>query len=302
MSEIEEYNDVQNEAYTNFINSVDSEATKTNYRRVFPYFMKFCKREAYEQMLNIEIPKLEGLIRDYIIHLKQNKKLAPGSISMYVSGIRHFYQMNDVVLNWDKIKKFKGRFRNVVEDKPYTREQIKALVDGAASLRDKCIILLMASAGLRRGALSYLRIRDIQKIDKYQLYKIAVYKNEQEYYAAFCTPECANYIDQYLDWRQRLGEKLHESTPLLRKSFDTVTEVNRPKPISHYIISTMITSLLDKTGVRVANQVYQRTELMQCHGFRKFFKTTCINAGMNPLYSEYVMGHRSDLTFSKDIL
>ena len=78
--------------------------------------------------------------------------------------------------------------------------------------------------------------------------------------------------------------------------------VNRPKPISHYIISTMITSLLDKTGVRVANQVYQRTELMQCHGFRKFFKTTCINAGMNPLYSEYVMGNRSDLTFSKDIL
>lgn len=86
MSEIGEYNDVQNEAHTNFINSIDSEATKTNCRRVFPYFMNFCKREAYEQMLNIEIPKLEGLIRDYIIHLKQTKKLAPGSISMYISG------------------------------------------------------------------------------------------------------------------------------------------------------------------------------------------------------------------------
>jgi hypothetical protein len=37
---------------------------------------------------------------------------------------------------------------------------------------------------------------------------------------------------------------------------------------------------------------------MQTHGFRKFFKTTCINAGMNPLYSEYVMGHRSGLSKS----
>ena len=37
---------------------------------------------------------------------------------------------------------------------------------------------------------------------------------------------------------------------------------------------------------------------MQTHGFRKFFKTTCITAGMNPLYSEYVMGHRSGLTKS----
>jgi len=37
---------------------------------------------------------------------------------------------------------------------------------------------------------------------------------------------------------------------------------------------------------------------METHAFRKFFKTTCINAGMNPLYSEYVMGHRSGLTKS----
>jgi uncharacterized coiled-coil DUF342 family protein len=44
--------------------------------------------------------------------------------------------------------------------------------------------------------------------------------------------------------------------------------------------------------------MHKRTELMQTHGFRKFFKTTCINAGMNPLYSEYLMGHRSGLTKS----
>jgi hypothetical protein len=37
---------------------------------------------------------------------------------------------------------------------------------------------------------------------------------------------------------------------------------------------------------------------METHAFRKFFKTTCINAGMNPLYSEYLMGHKSGLTKS----
>jgi hypothetical protein len=40
----------------------------------------------------------------------------------------------------------------------------------------------------------------------------------------------------------------------------------------------------------------KHSELMETHGFRKFFKTTCLNAGMNPLYSEYLMGHRSGLT------
>ena len=60
----------------------------------------------------------------------------------------------------------------------------------------------------------------------------------------------------------------------------------------------MIQKVLDTSGVRAPNEIKKRSELMQTHGFRKYFKTTCINAGMNPLYSEYVMGHRSGLTKS----
>ena len=110
----------------------------------------------------------------------------------------------------------------------------------------------MCSAGLRRGALQHLRIRDLQKIDKYQLYKISVYKKEQEQYTTFCTPECAKYIDQYLQWRQRLGEQLKPNSPLFRIEFDTVTEVNiaGPKPVSPYVIAFMIHRLLDRTGIR----------------------------------------------------
>jgi hypothetical protein len=116
--------------------------------------------------------------------------------------------MNNVIINWKNLNKFKGRLKTVVEDKPYTRMQIKTL----------------------------------------------------------------------------------PNSPLLRVTFDTITEINRPKPISKYIVTTMITSLLNRTGVRtINNKTNQRSELMQCHGMRKFFKTTCINAGMNPLYSEYLI-------------
>lgn len=107
-----------------------------------------------------------------------------------------------------KLKKFKSKHYSIVEDKPYKRGQIKVLVE-AAPLRDKYIILVMCSAGLRRGALSYLRIRDLEKIAKYNLYKINVYIKEQKQYTNFCTPECSSYIDLYLDWRQRLGEQLN---------------------------------------------------------------------------------------------
>ena len=157
----------ESEAYSNFINSLDSEQSRIHYRRVFPYFMAFCKVDTYDDMLTIEPKKLEGLIRDYIIHLKENKR-SSGTVTSYLSVISHFYEMNDVNLHWKKLGKFKGKHRNVAEDKPYTRDQIKLLLD-YADLRNKCLILLMSSAGLRRGALPRLKIQDLTRIDGYKL-------------------------------------------------------------------------------------------------------------------------------------
>ena len=60
----------------------------------------------------------------------------------------------------------------------------------------------------------------------------------------------------------------------------------------------MVSRLLERSHVRMNTAGTKRTELMETHGFRKFFKTTCVNAGMNLLYSEYLMGHKSGLTKS----
>ena len=152
----------QSEAYNNFINSINSEMTRKEYGKNIRYFMAFCNKLSYEDLISIPINELEGLIRDFIVDLRHNRKLSPSTVSSYLSPVSHFYEMNDVTIKWKKLKKFKAKHRSIVEDKPYTRVQIKTLVD-AAPLRDKCIILIMCSAGLRRGAIEYLRIRDIEK-------------------------------------------------------------------------------------------------------------------------------------------
>jgi integrase len=286
------------EVYKNFINSLDSEITKKCYRVSLIIFMRFVKSYDYDQLVKLDRAKLENIIRDYIIHLKQERKLSPATVSAYLAAVAHFYEMNDVTINWRKLKKFKAKFRSIVEDRPYTRDEIAKLID-VAPLRDKCIILLMASSGMRRGAIPYLRLKDFTRIDEYHLYHINVYKKEQESYVTYCTPECSKYIDEYLEWRKRLGEKLIPTSPLFRLSFDTITEINRPQPITTHVIENILSKLLDFTGIRAAtNNPRNRSEIMQSHAFRKFFKTICINAGMNPLYSEYVMGHRSGLTKS----
>jgi integrase len=286
------------EAFRNFVNSLDSEESKKHYSKIFRYFMTYCNVDNYEDMLEIEPKRLEGLIRDYIIHLKENKR-SSSTINSYIAAITHFYEMNDIVLRWKKLNKFKGKHRSVADDRPYTRSQIKTLLEYAGALRDKCIILLMASAGLRRGALPMLKIQDLTPIDSYKIYKIRVYAREEEEYFTYCTPECRRLLDQYLDWRVRQGETLKPTSPLLRQEFNSL-QVHRPVAMTQFSITAFIHRLIEKSGVRpqIPNSKGARTDIMQCHGLRKYFKTTCINAGMHPLYSEYVMGHRSGLTKS----
>ena len=86
--------------------------------------------------------------------------------------------MNDVTLNTMRINAFKPEFRNVVEDQPYTREQIKLLLDKAEP-RNRAIILLLRSSGMRVGALQNLKVGDLTPIDKYNIYQIQVYKRSK---------------------------------------------------------------------------------------------------------------------------
>jgi hypothetical protein len=86
-----------------------------------------------------------------------------------------------------------------------------------ADQRGRIAILLTSSSGIRVGALTSMKLRNLERIDKYNLYKITVYENEDEEYITFYTPECATAIDSYLKYRQIHGEHpLNESAPRLQ--------------------------------------------------------------------------------------
>jgi hypothetical protein len=89
-------------------------------------FMKYCKIEEadYDSVLmqSLHQNKLEDKIRDYIIYLKVVKQLSSNSVNLYMAAIAHFYSMNNVVLHWRRLSKFKGKKRMKVEDKPYSKE------------------------------------------------------------------------------------------------------------------------------------------------------------------------------------
>jgi integrase len=236
-----------NNAYTNFIQSIDSIHTRRDYRVALSYFMRFVKITNYEDIVKMDVTILEDYIRDFIIYLKDERKLAPASIHLYIAALAHFCNMNDLTIRWKKLKKFRPKSRRQQDDKPYTREQIQQLLTKAAP-RERAIILLMSGAGLRRGAIPLLKFGDLTPIPKYNIYKIRVYTNEPEEYITYCTVEAKKAIDEYLEWRLRLGEHMKNDTPLFRKRFDTLLEVHRPEPITDYSISWNIQKLIIDSG------------------------------------------------------
>jgi heme oxygenase len=85
----------------------------------------------YEKLLQKDPKLIASDIIDFIIYLKDHKKLAPASVGSDIAALRHFYDFNDIDLRWKKINSFKGEYYNVTEDRPYTREEIKLLADRA---------------------------------------------------------------------------------------------------------------------------------------------------------------------------
>jgi integrase len=290
---------VSSHALRNFLDTCKSSDTRYVYRQSLHLFMNHLKigHNDYDKLLDKD-PKIiqEDIIRFIIDY---TKKIAPATLSLYVGAIRKFYTMNDITnLNWKKIRSFEPERQRVAEDRPYIHSEIKSLID-RASLRNKCIILLMSSSGMRVGAIPPLRVKDLERIESDGIYKINVYAKTRQNYYTFCSPECAASIDQYIEWRKRSGERITEESILFRSDFNAHNiAFSKPKPISIKAIMKAITKLWIDVGMKkqkLETEVYKRNEIMRCHGLRKFFETNAFKAGMDHIYIRRLLGQKSGL-------
>jgi integrase len=269
--------------------------------------MTFRKVETCDELLQQQDVKIiQSQIIDYVIYMREEQRKTAPTINTNLATIHKFYDTNDIELKWKRIKMYIGRGNNnnksSKRDRPYSSFEISKMLE-KADQRGRVAILLMSSTGMRVGALPSLRIRNLERMDKYNLYKITVYENEPEEYMTFCTPECAAAIDSYLEYRERNGERpLSEDSPLIREEFDINDEIRavKPKMLGMEAFRRMIKRIGHDSGVmekraaiEPARKRGQKRPVKETHGFRKFYQTTSVSNGMSILYSEILMGHRS---------
>jgi hypothetical protein len=96
--------------------------------------MQFLKldKEQYDKLLEKDHKLIQGDIIDFISYMK-SKECSSATISVYVTALRKFYDLNDIIsLNWKKIRSFEPAYESVVEDRPYHLHEIKLMVDRAS--------------------------------------------------------------------------------------------------------------------------------------------------------------------------
>jgi integrase len=253
---------------------------------------------------------IEDKVIDWLVYLRST--ITYGSRYMYMSALLSFYEVNDISLRKKRIARFLGvQSTRKHNDRAYTTEEIKKMLDHATDIRTKVIVLLLASSGIRLGAVAELKIKHLQKIKDYNIYKITVYHNTREEHFTYCTPECASAIDNYLNYRQtKCSEKLTDESPLIREHFDinrlgeAVTIKKRPEIMKTCGIAAILSALVVKAGIAEVNHSYrelertgqknrgsERKHAKRAHAFRKFFDTNLVRAEVGYGKKERLLGH-----------
>jgi integrase len=251
-------------------------------------------------LLDLGKDVLQELVIKYTKSLRDDpvKKYARSTVNARISATFYFFENNEIELNKRKIRRYYPADESVNDDRPYTVDEIHRIL-AVCDLRMKAMILLMASTGVRIGAWHSLRIGNLTEVSyqcgnldtpsSYQslkTYKIQVYARTRDKYYTFTTPEAANTINEYLDYRVRNGEQLRGESPLFRKGFNKADQftINVPKFLSAGGVTRCFDELIKRSGVK-SNQV------MRSHAFRKGFKSICEQSGMKSINVEMLLGH-----------
>jgi integrase len=242
----------------------------------------------YESMKDSEYA--DKVLIDYISKEKENSHLSNQTIRAYVAAVKSLLSWCNIPYNQRKIIRILPK-KTKPQDRPPSIEEIRKLYE-ILDLRGKSILLFMVSSGIRVGAFDYLCLRDLTELEGFG--RLVVYRGEPEEYETFVSDECMKIFKEYLKQREASGEKLKPESPLIRRAFALIQTESKSKRGQYFDYgtgragATAIMQHIDDNWARVR---VNASEFKNCHGFRKFYKTTLENSALKTVYIERLLGH-----------
>ena len=228
---------------------------------------------------------LESELMRYIIFQEERikrKEISSGTLRNYIKTIKLFFTMNDILVNWDKIKMGMPTVKQTSKDRIPEISEVNTLF-GYHDIRIKPIVLTMLSSGIRVGAFNWLKWKHVIPIFKNnQLVaaKLIVYGGEYDQYFSFITTEAYHALKSYMHFRELHGEKITGESWLMRDQWQKIDKnhghriglAGTPKKFDAEGIRRLIYDAWKVPGVITihdANSEEKHHPFKSSHGFRK---------------------------------
>jgi len=277
-------------ALQRFDETIHSDQTRKNYKRDLDLFLKFNRITDYDSILSIPSEKAQEMLEDYLVHLKKTKPA--NSATAYIWGIKHFFIVNRLKLDWDIIQKMLPHRETKSGYKPWTTEQIQKLLSYSKTKRNRALLHFLASTGSRIGVFDHdLKMKHIFDVG-HGCKGVTLYSAFKEEYFSFLTPEALGALDDYHEERKRDGETFDEDTPVFRLTYQFGTSsVNQ---MNSECAKKITDRIVKNSGIQ-RKKVGFASEIQINHGFRKRFNTILKMTGVNYSIAEKLMGHKNGL-------
>ncbi len=287
------------ESFEIFNDAIQSEASRKYYIFYLKKFLGHTEVKDYDSLAHLKPADLELKVIQYVRYLKRKVEhgvISPNGFRGRTAPIELFFNQNDIVINWKKIKKMFPRREKKKGDIPYNLEDLKALLESATSPRNKALISFFTSNGVRPASIVNLSRENLKEMSN-GCASVLIYKDDIEEYPVFLTPEAYKYLQDYFKDREFHGEKLKPTSPLFRNDYGEGTAWRNVKSVTEVSLYTIIVPLLKKAKIRSKLELGKaRYSKATYGGFRKWFETTLLNmGGINPNIVEKLMGHKNDL-------
>ena len=256
----------EEEIYRYFELKGTPESSRESYLRRMQAFINFIKNQ---NKLIDHITEID--IQNYILYLKKERGLSAGTINNYISGVKFLYTfILDKEWNARKIPRMK---RNINFPVIPSRSDVLTLLNATTNLKHKAILVLLYGSGLRVGEVAKLKISDIcsksmrirvdnakHNTNRYTILSAIALNILREYFKTYCSskPYC---MDDWLFAGQ--------------------------KPNEHINVKS-----IKNTLIKLRNSL-QMDQKISAHTLRHCFATHSLEDGVEPVFIQQMLGHKS---------
>ena len=220
------------------------------------------------------------IANDYLDHLHE-RDLAPSTLCGHINAIKKLVEVNtDVMVNWKRVET--PKVVAVEEDTVPTKAIIRRVLFHT-NLKERAIILVAASSGMRGGTMAKLAMEDLDltTFPDIIIVRVPATKSKNAVkYVTFISPEAREALEAYLSTR---GDLKPEDPVFTTRVGDFYSRADK--------LARRWIAPLEKAGL---GQKKRKFRLYRFHVLKKFFRTAMEYGGVSKSYRERMLGHQGE--------